>query len=79
MQEQSVSLRFCCKKGVLKNFLLFRGKHLCPSFSFDKVACFKPADYYVFSFEFCKVFKTTYFVEYEQSAASGNEYPITSH
>ena len=29
------------KKSVLKNFVIFKGKHLCPSLSFDKVACLK--------------------------------------
>ena len=28
-----------CKKGVLKNFGKFTGKHLCQSLCFNKVAC----------------------------------------
>ena len=28
-----------CKKGVLRNFAKFTGKHLCQSFCFSKVAC----------------------------------------
>ena len=39
------SLRFFCKKGVLKKFIRFTGKHLYQSLSSDKVACHKPAIY----------------------------------
>ena len=32
-----------CKKGVLKNFVKFTGKHLCQSLFSNKVAGLKPA------------------------------------
>ena len=32
-----------CKKGVLKNFAKFTGKHLCQSLLFNKVAGLKAA------------------------------------
>ena len=32
-----------CKKGVLKNFAKFTGKHLCQSLFFNKVADLIPA------------------------------------
>ena len=32
-----------CKKGVLRNFTKFTGKHLCQSLSFNKVAGLRPA------------------------------------
>ena len=32
-----------CKKGVLRNFAKFTGKHLCQSLFFNKVACLRPA------------------------------------
>ena len=32
-----------CKKGVLKNFTKFIGKHLCQSLFFNKVAGVRPA------------------------------------
>ena len=32
-----------CKKGALKNFVKFTGKHLCQSLSFNKVAGLRPA------------------------------------
>ena len=32
-----------CKKGVLRNFAKFTGKHLCQSLFFDKVAGLRPA------------------------------------
>ena len=31
-----------CKKGVLRNFTKFTGKHLCKSFFFNKVAGLRP-------------------------------------
>ena len=47
-----------CKKGVLKNFTKFTGKHLRQSLFFNKVAgqaC------QVFFCEFCNIFKNTFF------------------
>ena len=35
--------RCSVKKGVLKNFTKFTGKHLCQSLYFNKVACLRPA------------------------------------
>ena len=32
-----------CKKGVLRNFTKFTGKHLCQSLFFNKVAVLRPA------------------------------------
>ena len=32
-----------CKKGVLRNFAKFKGKHLCQSLFFNKVAGLRPA------------------------------------
>ena len=32
-----------CKKGVLRNFANFTGKHLCQSLFFNKVAGLRPA------------------------------------
>ena len=34
-----------CKKGVLKIFANFTGKHLCWSLFFNKVACLQPASF----------------------------------
>ena len=61
------------KKGVLKNFTKFTGKHLCQNFLFNKVAglrqlwCF-PVQ--VFSCEFCEFFKDTFFTEHLWTTAS---------
>ena len=41
-----------CKKGVLRNFAKFTGKHLCQSLYFNKVAGLGLAQ--VFSCEFCE-------------------------
>ena len=81
-----VSLRFFCKKGVLKNFIIFSGKHLrqslslliklpAPSLQFIK----KEASAQEFSYEFCKVFKSTYLVIHVRTADFGNKCAITSN
>ena len=49
-----------CKKGVLKNFAKFTGKHLCQSKNLVK----KETLTQVFSCEFFKVFKNTFFIEH---------------
>ena len=36
--------RCSVKKGVLRNFAKFTGKHLCQSLFFNKVAGLRPAD-----------------------------------
>ena len=46
-----------CKKGVLRNFVKFAGKHLCQSLSFNKVAL-------VFSREFYNISKNFFFIEH---------------
>ena len=80
-----VSPRFFCKKGVLKNFIIFTGKPLCRSLSLDKVHgsslqfIKKDTPAQVFSYEFCKGFKNNYFVDHVRSATSGNECAITSN
>ena len=59
------------KKGVLTNFTIFLGKHLWRS-HFFKIAGLQHATLLhrketpaqVFSSEFCKVFKNTYFIEH---------------
>ena len=52
------------KKGVLKIFTKFTGKHLSQSLLFNKVAGMRPATLaLVFSYEFWKTLKKTYFEE----------------
>ena len=43
MRVRSSHLEVFCKKGVLRNFAKFIGKHLCQSLFFNKVAGRKPA------------------------------------
>ena len=57
-----------CKKGALRNFAKFTGKHLCQSLSFNKVAGLSLATLskkeplaQVFSCEFCEISKNTFF------------------
>ena len=51
------------KKGALRNFAKFTGKHLCQSLLFNKV----------FSCEFCEISKNTFFTEHLRVTASGNQ------
>ena len=62
-----------CKKGILKNFTKFTGKHLCQSLFFNKAAgnfIKKETLAQVFSCEFCKIFKNTYFYRTSPVVAS---------
>ena len=43
MWKEEQSPEVLCKKGVLRNFAKFTGKHLCQSLYFDKVADLSPA------------------------------------
>ena len=58
------------KKGILKNFTKFTGKHLCQSLFLNKVAGLRPVTLFkktlaqVFSCEFCEIFKTPFLIEY---------------
>ena len=37
--SRSSRLEVCCRKGVLRNFAKFTGKHLCQSLFFNKLVC----------------------------------------
>ena len=72
-QYQSCSI----KKGVLRNFPKFTGKHLCQSLFFNKVAGLRPSTLLkkslaqVFSCELCEFSKNTFFYRTHLVAASG--------
>ena len=51
------------RKGLLRNFVKFTGKHLCQSLFFKKVAG-QETWAQVFSCEFCKISKNTFFAEH---------------
>ena len=60
-----------CKKGDLKNFAKFTGKHLCQSLFFNKVASLKPASllkkrlwHRCFPVNFAKFLRTLFFKEH---------------
>ena len=66
-----------CKKGVLKDFLKFTGKHLCLTLFFNKVAGLivynfveKETLAQVFSWEFYEISKNTFFYRTPSVAAS---------
>ena len=62
--------RCSMKKGVLKIFTKFRGKHLCQSLFFNKAAGLGPATllkkrlWHTFSCEFCEISKNTFFTKH---------------
>ena len=43
MIDRSSCPEVFCKKGILRNFAKFTGKHLCHSFLFNSVASLRPA------------------------------------
>ena len=54
-----------CKKGALKYFAKFTGKHLCQSLFYNKVAGLQALTLtQVFSCEFCEILRTPIFIEY---------------
>ena len=60
-----------CKKGVLRNFAKFTGKHLCQSLFFDKVADLRPATllkkrpwHRCFPVNFAKFLRTPFLTEH---------------
>ena len=63
------------KKGVLRNFAKFTGKHLCQSLFFNKFAVLcnvtkKETLVQVFSCEFCEISKNAFFTERLWTTAS---------
>ena len=68
--------RCSIKKGVLRKFAKFTGKHLCRSLFFKKVAglaCHfikKVTPAQVFSCEYCEICKNTFFTEHLWTAVS---------
>ena len=58
-----------CKKGVLRFFPKFTGKHLCQSLFFNKVVK-KETLAQVFSCEFCEISKNTFSTEHLRTTAS---------
>ena len=79
--DRSSHRRCSIEKGVLKTFAKFTGKHLCQSLFFIK----KETLAKVFSCEFCKIFKNTFFIEHLRASASDltqkpfNSYPYFTH
>ena len=65
---RSSRLEVFCKKGVLKSFVKFTGKHLCQSLFFHKVAGHnfikKETLAQVFSCEFYEISKNSFFIEH---------------
>ena len=75
--SRSSHRRFSVKKGVLRNFAKFTGKHLCQRLFFNKVAGLDGMQLYlkrvsgtVFSCEFCEISKNTFFTGHLRTTAS---------
>ena len=68
-----VAVRRYSQKGVLKHFTKFKGKHLCQSCQSASVCNFikKETLTQVLSYEFCEIFKNTFFYRIPPVAASG--------
>ena len=62
--------RCSVKKGVLRNFAKFAGKHQSQRLFFNTVAGQKESLAEVFSFEFCEIPKNTFSSEHFQTTAS---------
>ena len=58
-------LRCSVRKGVLRNFTKFTGKHLCQSLFFNKETLAQ-----TFSCDFFEISKNTFFTEYLRATAS---------
>ena len=73
-----------CNKGTLRNFAKFIGKHLCQSLYFSKVAGtgnFIKIETLaqVFSYEFCKISKSTFSYRTPPVAASESKFDNTKN
>ena len=74
---EAVAQRCFCKKGILRNFAKFTGKHLCQSLFFIKVPGLRPTTLLkktltrLFSSEFCEICKNTFSYRTPSVAASG--------
>ena len=75
--SEVVVRRCSIKRGVLRNFAEFTGKHLCQSLFFNKVVGIRPASLLrktraqMFSYEFCEISKNTFCYRTPLMAASG--------
>ena len=68
---EAVAPEVLCKKGVLRSFTKFTGKHLCQSLFFNKVAGLRPATllkkrlwHKCFPVNFVKFLRTPFFKEH---------------
>ena len=73
--SRSSRRRCSVKKGILRNFAKFAGKHMCQTLFFNTVAgrlqlCYKQTLAQVFSCKFCEISKNTFFIEHLWAAAS---------
>ena len=72
VRNRSSHWRCSVGEGVLKNFAKFLRKHLCQILLFNKVAGLRKKETLarVFSCEFCKIFKKTFFTKHLWTTSS---------
>ena len=70
--SRSSRRRYSVRKGTLRNFTKFTGKHLCQSLCFNKACNFIKIEFMamVFSCEFCEISMNTFFTEHVWVTAS---------
>ena len=73
--NRSSHRKYSIKKGLLKNFVKFTGKHFCQSLFFDKGKGLRPANktenlVQLFSCEFCEIFRNIFFYRKPSVVAS---------
>ena len=80
--SRSSHLRCSVRKGVVRNFAKFTGKHLCQSLFFNKISFIKKVTLtQVCSCEFCEISKNTLFTDHLRvttSEESPTKYSPTS-
>ena len=84
--SRSSQQRCSVGKGVLRNSVKFKGKHLCQSLFFNKVAGLEAFNFIkketltqVFCCELCEISKSTFFTEHLWATASGYQRSSLEH
>ena len=76
-KDRSSHRRCFVRKGVFRNFAIFKGKHLYRPQACNFIK--KETLAQVFSYEFCKISKNTFFIEHLRTTASERKRAHTSY
>ena len=82
--NRSSHRKYAIKKGLLKYFATFTGKHFCQSLFFDKGKGLRPANktenlVQLFSCEFCEIFRNIFFYRKSPVFASLSAFLVKFH